>query len=864
VLVCGPEGVGKTRLAEEFAAQAGRHGPAPARATASAAAAAVPLGAVAHLLPPAVDMSDPVRGFAQAAEAFTAPRRGQERPAALLLDDLHLLDAASAMLLRQLLDAGALRLIATMRTDRPANDAIRALVSGDGAHRIDLGPFTADQTATVLWAALDGPVARGTTHELHTGSGGNALYLRELVLGALHDGTLGFDGELWRLSAHSAPAGTPRLAELVQARLAGLDPNELAVLELLAVCAPVSLADAVAVAGDPAVPSALERNGLIRITVERRRTGVLPAHPLYADVLRARMPVLRRRELLSAQAERLEATGARRRDDALRIAACRLGATGTADPALLAEAAGLARHAYDYPLARTLLEAVPRTALANAGRIMLAEVLYQLGDADRAREEFAEADAQAHGDAELMAVTLARSFSLFWMAGRPGEALEVNRRALERITDPEARRMLRYNEGSMLIANGDLPGGLALLEDMEEHVHEAPDSMAWLMGATMRALALGLTGRAETEIRMGEEQYAANSAVREQTLFPHPATQLIQLSLALCRNGEIDRAREVAEHGHATLISTAATPLTTLWITLGLGDIESRAGHAAAARRWFAEAVALARAHGFVTPLHPALSGLAVNAALLGDRDAAEQAAAEAAAYPVLGLYRVFEFLVPAWLAASGGRLAEARGVLATGAGLAARAGMATSEAMLLTDIARLGGAAEVADRLAVLAEVCDGRLAPARARFARALADDDAEQLDRVAEEFAQIGTDLMAAEAAAAAAAAHSRCGDPRRATASTRRADALLRRCGPARTPLLAAGQRTAALTARERGIAALAAKGTPSRQIAEGLSLSVRTVENHLQRVYTKLGVSNRRELLAALDSAPPDPDAVLEV
>ena len=413
--------------------------------------------------------------------------------------------------------------------------------------------------------------------------------------------------------------------------------------------------------------------------------------------------------------------------------------------------------------------------------------------------------------------------------------------------------MLRYNQGSMMIATGDILGGLALLEDMEEAVDAAPDSMAWLMGATMRALALGVTGRAATEIRMGEEQYAANSAVSEKTLFPHPATQLIQLSLALCRNGEIGRAREVAERGHAELISTAATPLTTLWITLALGDIESRAGRAGAARRWFAESVALARAHGFVTPLHPALSGLAISAAQLGDLEAAEQAAAEAARYPVLGLYRVFEFLVPAWLAAAGGRLAEARGVLAGGAELAARAGMATSEAMLLTDVARFGGAAEVADRLTVLAEVCDGRLAPARARFATALAEDDAELLDLVAEDFARIGADLMAAEAAAAAAAAHTRAGAPRRATSSARRSRALLEPCGPARTPLLAAGRATAALTERERGIAMLAGDGAPSRLIAESLGLSVRTVENHLQRIYTKLGVTSRAQLRDALEA-----------
>ena len=58
----------------------------------------------------------------------------------------------------------------------------------------------------------------------------------------------------------------------------------------------------------------------------------------------------------------------------------------------------------------------------------------------------------------------------------------------------------------------------------------------------------------------------------------------------------------------------------------------------------------------------------------------------------------------------------------------------------------------------------------------------------------------------------------------------------------------------LTRREQEIGVLAAAGEPSRAIAERLFLSVRTVENHLQNVYTKLGVTNRRELAEALGAA----------
>jgi len=60
----------------------------------------------------------------------------------------------------------------------------------------------------------------------------------------------------------------------------------------------------------------------------------------------------------------------------------------------------------------------------------------------------------------------------------------------------------------------------------------------------------------------------------------------------------------------------------------------------------------------------------------------------------------------------------------------------------------------------------------------------------------------------------------------------------------------------LTAREREVALLAAAGHPSRVIAERLYLSFRTVDNHLRRIYEKLGIPGRAKLADALDADQP--------
>jgi DNA-binding CsgD family transcriptional regulator len=59
--------------------------------------------------------------------------------------------------------------------------------------------------------------------------------------------------------------------------------------------------------------------------------------------------------------------------------------------------------------------------------------------------------------------------------------------------------------------------------------------------------------------------------------------------------------------------------------------------------------------------------------------------------------------------------------------------------------------------------------------------------------------------------------------------------------------------AALTPAEAAVAGLVAEGKTNREVAAELVLSVRTVEHHLQRIYGKLGLSSRTQLVGLLKS-----------
>nr|WSX77900.1 LuxR C-terminal-related transcriptional regulator [Streptomyces sp. NBC_00899] len=857
----GPAGVGKTRLAEEFQARAvgGRW---KGIRTAGGSSRNVPLGALAHLLPGGADLTDPVRGFAAVARDLAGPRRN--RRWVVLVDDLHLLDTASTVLLQYLLDAGVIRLIATVRTGEPFGDAVDALAQGDAVLRTDLAPFDAEQMDAVLRGVLGGPVDRRALRAFFAWSLGNALYLRELVHAALEAGTLTHDGEIWTLT-RDAPPVPAVLAELISARLAAVTGPARTVLELLALCQPVALADAQAVSGLDTLIG-LDESGLTRVHQDGRRTTVSLAHPLYGEVVRDGLPEPRRRDLLLRHIERVQAHGGRRRSDAAQLAALHLAATGTADPELLVRAAMVGRHAHDYRQVDALLSALPDSHRTSSTCLMNGEALMNLARWQQADALMAEAESRAGSEQERVTAVLVRTSNLFWAAARTEQALDVNDRALAQVGDPASLRLLRLNKGAMLAASGRPAEGVELLADVEDDAGApqdaapSPQSGVWEVAAFGRTAALCCVGRVEEAVEWGWRAHAAHRRLAERGQAARtPYSQLNPLVFALADAGQLDLARETSEGALADMVTEGVT-LPGIWMTCFRGRLEWLAGDVAAARRWYAEAVAQARTHRFLPPLRQAWAGLGASAALLGDVDAAEAAVAELRNCPVMGFAAGEEGLAEAWLLAARGRLAEARTVLAASARDARRTGHRTSELLLLTDVVRMGGTEQPAGRLADLGRLCDGPFTAARVRFATGLAVDDPAALQEVSDELAGLGAHLLAAEAASAAAAGWRSTGHRRRATAAAHRAQAYTARCPGVRTPLLATSRSAPAarsLTAREHEVARLAAAGTTSKDIAEALHLSVRTVDNHLQHVYAKLGLTTRRQLAAALGvPAPP--------
>ncbi|MFF5028799.1 LuxR C-terminal-related transcriptional regulator [Streptomyces collinus] len=858
LLVDGPAGVGKSRLAEECLRLAARAGHRTERVSAGVGDAVLPLGALGHLLPPDAPGHHPARLFRTAMAAFDGRADGgRRRRAVIWVDDLPLLDNASAVLLGHLVRAGTVFLLGTVRSPAPPSDVVDSFALGDSTRRLEPAAFGPEETAEVLRAALGGPVEHASVRTLADHSRGNLLLLRELVTGGLAAGRLVRDNGLWRLIG--SPAQPPRLTAVVTNRLTALGARRRHVLELLALCGPLPLAALAGTRRQQEDVEALEEAGLVRVRTEGRRTVCALDHPLFGQVVRHGIPADRRLAVYRAQAARLAALGPRRREDALRLASWRLAAGMPVGLDVLLPAARIARHVRDYPTLLRLLDGVPAHEAVLEVWLLRGEAHHHTGDWAAAEECLVAAEGLAERAEDLVTVVMERTQNLFWGFADTRRTLEVNARAAARL-DAVGRRVLRINEAGYRLYAGRVPDALRLLSDAEDVA--VPRLRMW--GQLQRSLALCYAGRADEAARLAravhEELIAAEHAQLPECASSHASGPAIYRVAALTEAGRGQEARAVGREAFDQAVAARALA-PQIWLAAHLGRCELVAGHLPLARDWFTEAVGLARSHGFRRAAVFAGAGLAAVHAQAG-REAEAVRELDALDDDQLHVQQAALFmrqLAVAWLSALRGAREPAVRVLVEAAGRAREAGMAAYEGWLLTDAARLGAAALVRVRLTQLAARSEGPLAGVRAQLAVALAARDHRALRGTAEGLERLGLDMAGAEAAREASVLAAAVDESKAATYAAVLSRRLLDRCGTDRVSAERVGtpsrQRPEIrpLTRRERDVVRLAVEGLTSQEIADRLVLSVRTVDNHLHRAYAKVGVSSRHELAAAVRS-----------
>lgn len=845
VVVSGPRGTGKTRLAQEAVAALRTRGRRTEWATATRGAAAIPLGALAHLVPVGGGGSDPTVAWQAMASALHGTPAGQS--AVVGIDDAHLLDDLSAALVHRLVLTRSATVVLTVLSGLPGPELVDALWRDGLATRMELRPLTRGHVEDLLGPALRGIPDSRTCERLWQASQGSVVLLHELVEAGQETQRLQKTGGLWRW--HGGTPLTERLCEVVRTQMGEVTEAERAALELLAVSGSLELQDLVALSSSEVV-AALERRGLVVMERASRHPVAHVAHPLDAEVLCVRVP----QALANEFRHRLAGTESVRRwarENPVRIGALLLQLDGPPrNPDVLARAASQANALSDHELAERLARAALEDHAHPAASVALAEALRWQGDHDQAEQVAGRVTASpmpAH-DREDLAIT--RMLNRFYGLGRADQALaalgpDVASAGISGTVAAEVGKVLRLSAGE--------PQKATHLEDDEMPPQFSPRLAYWT--AITRTIGLGLAGHTEAALSSATSAWTAVDTGSGDTETSFARAALMQGELmALELDGRIPQAEVRAVELHDATMARARSA-TDAVAARGRGSAALAAGRPAAAIRWLTEAATQLEESDPIGCLQLCRAQLAQAHGLLGDPAAAAQVLAAGTAPSSVRAFEPQTFLAEAWWHAADHRVPAAGEAAMRAAASAAGMEQWAVEAWALHTAARLGLAAEVGRRLQDLAGEIGSRTVRAFAAHAAAAAGSLGESLDDVAEEFSRLGARALAADAFAEAAEAHRNAGHRRRAAAAGARATALVLSGGGLHSPAL---DRLApnSLTQREWEIASLAAEGVSNQGIAGRLVLSVRTVETHLAHVYDKLGINGRAALREALSFQNP--------
>ena len=892
VLVEGSAGVGKSSLLAAAEAMAARQGLTVLGAQGSELQTALPFG-VAHQLLPSVELAAADPGATTDRERRAAlltrlqdqltdaifQRRGQAEPTAHLVrvDDAQWADTASlAYLVHLALRVAALpvALVVGVRTDGTALDpALDALRRDESVRILAPRPLSDAAVARLARANWGEQVSDELVAACASTTGGNPFYVCELLreLATVGPAPSADDvataapasvlrAVLTRLAALGEPHASLATAVAIlgdgmplafSARLAGLEAADaesaadaLAAAELLSPGEPVALAH-------PLIASTLRSDlgAFARARAHRRAADVL--HEVGAPVEQIAGHLMRSRpEGNDAAAETLREAAALAREHGSPSAAVALLRRAVDEPPSPARHAEIlielarAEAAIADPAAtghlEQALEVVHEPRSRADALIDLARQLAQSGDfpgavalARRGRAELPDNDTLA---ARLHAVELGAALLAPSLHVRAAEELAALTRAAADGQPPGDPALLALMAGNVTYGDGDAELATALAT--EAFAHDA------LVDNSSHGTSLAFAGSALVDLDRpgvtGPVLAAAVLAARERGA-------VLTGSIAAHLHARHDLHRGALEsalaHAERSLSVYRDGWVETPWAAVTLGWIHVERGDVDAA----VEAVVLGEQAGSVGIAHGLLLEARARVALAcGDPAGALRDATESAE-----------------LVGSGYGLVPARGFQSRRlAALAAHQLGDTERAQALVDelleqLGRVDAPSALGAALSAAAMLVDGERRVGLLHEAVAA-------LDRSDSTLAQVHGQVQLG-------AAQRRVGDLAAARESLSDGFEQAERLGAqplvdrARSELWALGVRPRraartgvdALTPSERRIAALAAKGLSTPQIAHELYVTRKTVESHLSHIYRKLDIRGRAQLPRDLPAGDED-------
>jgi DNA-binding CsgD family transcriptional regulator len=907
VVVEGPAGIGKSRLLDAVAHRGAAAGARVLRARGGILERDVAYGAVRQLLErflatlPDDERADVLSGAAAHALPALAPAAtagtgegpaaatehglfwmvahlAERAPLVLVLDDAHWFDAASlrfvVYLVRRLVDLPVVVAVG-MRPDdsgAAAPDLLAELLLEPGAVLLRPAPLSVSGIGSLLVDRMGPDVAPEFAASCHHAVGGNPFLLTQLA------GALVADG------AEPTAANAPRVREVrprtiaraILLRLARLPAGATELAQALAVLGSSAGADLVAaLAGVEPSAAGPVLDTMVADEILAGDLALEFAHPVVREAVYAELGAAERVRWHQRAADLLVGTGA----DAERVAPHLLVTRPAARPDTVA-----------------VLREAARTATERGAPDIALRYL------ERALAEPTEGDVRA----DVLVETGTAGFH----AGAPADGPRGQlREALGLIVEPEKRLDVWLALSRVTAMESSVPGSVAVLEEaLADLAALAPETLAPLFNelcgfgithpdtierAVARLPAVPPASGEALTARLALCNLAALSAFRGD-----PAVETDRLARTALAHGQlIDDLGAGSNMLHQFAFCLAATDPPDPWVrveTLALeraqesgsafaitGALGTRAftsflrGDLVEAQGDAELALTVPGVPPFVLP---AISGFVCLA--LVERDdlvGAEEVLARAGLGPELPeiLHMTFAYWARSRLRSAQGRWADALDDLEEFGRRAERVQLRTpvfpwlsDAALVLARLGRLEEAAPYADQFDERARrLGTARVLGASARTRGLLAGDRAgrELLEEAVGHHTGSPARLELAHSLVELGAAERRAGERRRAIETLGRAAEQARSCGATRLlrrvheelglagvsgrPAAVAGVES--LTPGELRVARMAAAGHTNRQVAEALFVSAKTVENHLGRVYTKLGIVSRTALPDAL-------------